>query len=112
MHWGRHLSPRVKISLTTVEDEADVDHVFFVQRGVIHREVVHEGETVNSEFCFPLQKWLCGWISEFRQQFGKKGIWLAFHNNASAHFVMTLKHFLANRGMVQVTTHLNHQPSR
>ena len=109
MQRGRYLSPRVKVSLETVEDEDVVDHVFFVQRGVIHTEFVREGETVNSDLCLSAQKWLCEGISELRRQFGEKDIWFVFHNNAPAHFVKILKHFLANRGMVQVTTHLNQQ---
>jgi hypothetical protein len=112
MQWGRYVSPRVKISPAAVEDEDDVDHVLFVQRRVTHTEFVREGETVKSDFCLPVQKWLCERISELRRQFGEKGIRFVLHNNAPAHFVMILQHLLANRGMVQVTTHLNHQPSR
>ena len=107
MQWRRYLSPRIKILLTTVEDEDDVDNVLFVHSGVIRTEFVREGETVNSEFCMLAQKWLCERISELRRQFGEKGIWFVVHSNDPAHFVMILKH-----GMVQVTTHLNHQPSR
>jgi hypothetical protein len=34
------------------------------------------------------------------------------HDNAPAHFIVILKHFLANRGMVEITTHLIHLTSR
>ena len=86
MQRGRYLSPRVKVSLETVEDEDVVDHVFFVQRGVIHTEFVREGETVNSDLCLSAQKWLCEGISELRRQFGEKNIWFVFHNNAPCSF--------------------------
>jgi hypothetical protein len=69
MQWGRNLSSRVKISLATVEDEGDVDHDLFVQRGVIHKELVREGKTANSEFWLPVQKWLYKRILELRRQF-------------------------------------------
>ena len=87
-------------------------HLFCFLRDVMHTEFVREGETANSDFCLPVHKWLCERISELGRQFGEKGIWFVFHNNAPAHFVVILKHFLANRGTVQVTTHLNHQTSR
>jgi len=49
---GRYLSPGIKVSLATVEDEDGVDNVVFVQRGAIRTECVREGE--NSEQCFLL----------------------------------------------------------
>jgi hypothetical protein len=75
----------------------DVEHVFYVQRVVMHTQFAREGEIVNSKFCLPVQKWLCERISELRRQFGEKCIWFLVHNNAPANFVTILKHFLANR---------------
>jgi hypothetical protein len=87
-------------------------YFFLVTRAVIHKEFVPGGKTVNSEFCLPVQQWLCKRISKARLQFREKGIWFLLHDNAPARLAMILTHFLANRGMVEITTHLNHLTSR
>jgi len=107
MLWGSYLSPRIKISLAAVEDEDSADNVLFVQRGVMRTEFVREGETVNSESCSPVQKWLCERSWELRRQFGEKGIWFVISQQCPCSFRHDTE---AWHGASHNAS--NHQPSR
>jgi hypothetical protein len=80
--------------------------VFYNAQGVIHREFVPEGQTVNEQFYLGVMEWLLKQIRCVRPKFHNSKEWFLLHDNAPAHTTSVVACFLARK---QVT--VLHHPS-
>jgi hypothetical protein len=80
--------------------------VFFDAQGVIHREFVPEGQTVNGQFYLVVMERLLKRILRVRPEFHISKEWFLLHDNALAHTAGVVARFLARK---QVT--VLHHPS-
>ena len=77
-------------------------------KGVIHKEFVPEGETINAVYYKGVMERLLNRIRPVRLGMCESGDWFLLHDNAPSHNA-TVKQFLARR-KVTVLDHLRYSP--
>ena len=82
---------------------------FFDSDGVIHKEFVPAGQTVNSVFYEDVLKRLLRRIHRVRSELHRTGQWMLLHDNAPAHYAIRVHQFLAQHG-VPVLDHPPYSP--
>jgi histone-lysine N-methyltransferase SETMAR len=83
--------------------------VFFDALGVIYREFVPEGQTVNGQFCLGVMERLLKRICRVRPEFHSSKEWFLLHDNAPAYTAGDVARFLA-RKQVTVLRHPSYSP--
>jgi len=68
---------------------------FFDSDGIIHKEFVPAGQTVNPAFYEEVLKRLLQRIHRVRPELHRAGQWMLLHDNAPAHCVIRVHQFLA-----------------
>ena len=79
--------------------------IFFDWQGVIHKEFVPEGETINAVYYKGLMERLLNRIRHVRPDMCESGDWFLLHDNAPSHNATIIKQFF----LAQVTV-LDHPP--
>ena len=79
---------------------------FFDSHGVIHKEFVPPGQTVNAAFYEQVLKRLLQRIRRVRPELHRTGSWVLLHDNAPAHAAIRVRQFLAQRSV----TVIDHPP--
>ncbi|XP_043260660.1 uncharacterized protein LOC122402146 [Colletes gigas] len=69
--------------------------VFFDYRGVVHSELLPDGQTVNKEYYFSVMRRLRENIRRKRPDVWKNNCWILHHDNASSHTSILVREFLA-----------------
>jgi len=80
--------------------------IAFDSDGIIHKEFVPVGQTVNSAFYEEVLKLLLRRIHHVRPELQKTGQWMLLHDNAPAHCVIRVHQSLAQHGVAV----LDHPP--
>jgi len=80
--------------------------IFFDWQGVIHKEFVPEGETINAVYYKGVMERLLNRIRLVRPGICESGDWFLLHDNAPSHNETIVKQFLAERKV----TVLGHPP--
>ena len=80
--------------------------IFFDWQGVIHREFVPEGETINAVYYKGMMERLLNRIRRVRPGMCESGDWFLSYDNAPSHNATITKQFLAQRKV----TVLDHPP--
>jgi len=80
--------------------------IFFNWQGVIHKEFVPEGETINAVYYEGVMERLLNRIRYVRPGMCESGNWFLLHENAPSHNATMVKQFLGQRKV----TVLNHPP--
>ena len=80
--------------------------IFFDWQGVIHKEFVLEGETINAVNYKDVMERLLNRIRRVRPGLCESGNWFLLHDNAPSHNATIFKQFLAQRKV----TVLDHPP--
>ena len=80
--------------------------IFFDWQGVIHREFVPEGETINAVYYKGVMERLLNRIRRVRPGMCESSDWILLHENAPSHNFTIVKQFLAQRKV----TVLDHPP--
>jgi histone-lysine N-methyltransferase SETMAR len=83
--------------------------VFFDTQGVIHRDIVSEGQTVNGQFYLGVMERLLKRIHHVCPEFHNSKEWFLLHDNAPAHTAGAVARFLA-RKQVTVLHHPSYLP--
>lgn len=68
--------------------------VFFDCRGVVHKEFVPDGQTVNKEYYLDVLRRLRENIRRKRQELWKENSWILHHDNAPSHKAIIVQEFL------------------
>jgi len=82
---------------------------FFDSDGIIHKEFIPVGQTVNSAFYEEVLKRLLQRIHCVSPELHRTGQWMLLHDNAPAHCAIRIHQFLAQRG-VPVLDHPPYSP--
>ncbi len=80
--------------------------LFFDSKGVILREYVPEGQTVNATFYIQVLNRLCKHIAHVRPEIWRDWKFFLLHDNARPHTAAIVQQFLAKKGVAQ----LSHPP--
>ena len=83
--------------------------IFFNRQGVIHKEFVPEGETINTAYYKGVMERLLNRIRHVRRGMCESGDWFLLHDNASSHNATIVKQFLA-QGKLTVLDHPPYSP--
>lgn len=79
---------------------------FYDSKGVIHKEFVPLGQTVNAVFYFGVLKHLVRRIRRIRPEYREEGSWRLLHDNASSHRLTFVTDFLTKNRILTI----NHSP--
>ena len=82
---------------------------FFDSEGMIHKEFVPEGSTVNGQYYLGVVQLLLARIRRVRPKYKVQGSWSLLYDNALAHKCITVRNFLASKS-VQVVDHPAYSP--
>jgi len=104
MEWRSKSSPRQQKFRFQKSKTKVMLITFFDSIGIIHKEFVLPGQTVNKEYYLEVLKRLVARIHRIRPQFRETGSWMLLHDNARPHTAVIIKQFLAKSGIVA----LNH----
>jgi hypothetical protein len=77
---------------------------FFNSKGIIHKEFVSEGMSVNSEYYLEVLKCLLASIKRMRPDL-ELSPWQLSHDNASAHTAINVRAFLPKNGVAVLSHH-------
>lgn len=80
--------------------------VFFDSKGIIHKEFIPEGQTVNAQCYLGVLKRLWGRIYRVRPEYKEVGSWFLLHDNAPSHKALIVREFLAKKSIIT----LDHPP--
>ena len=106
LQWKTSSSPRPKKARMSKSRVKIMLIVFFDHRGIVHHEFVPEGTTVNQHFYREVLGRLISRVRRTRRNLWEAKTWVLHHDNAPAHFAISVKQFLAEK---QVTV-LEHPP--
>ena len=77
---------------------------FFDNKGIIHKEFVPAGQTINAAFYQAVLNRLLQDIRRVRPELHRTGKWILLHDNAPAHSAIRVRQFLAQK-MIAVLDH-------
>jgi len=109
MEWRTPSSPRPKKSRLQKSKVKTMLIAFFDSYGIVHKEFVPAGQTVNSAFYEDVLKRLLRRIHHVRPELHRTGQWMLLHDNAPAHCAIRFHQFFAQRG-VPVLDHPPYSP--
>ena len=75
---------------------------FFDQKGIVHKEFVPPGQTVNAAFYVEVLKRLKENVRMKRPDQWRNNTWLLHHYNAPAHAALLIRRFLTDNNMTVV----------
>lgn len=104
--WKRPSSPRPRKARQVRSATKSMMIVFFDIKGIVHREFLPKGQTVNAEFYCTVLKRLREDIRRKRPSLWRDGNWVLHHDNAPAHNAFHTREFLSQTG----TTVAPHPP--
>jgi hypothetical protein len=91
MEWRSPSSPRPKMSRLQKSKVKTLLIAFFDSNGIIHKEFVPAGQTVNSELYEQVLKWLLPCTPLVWPELQRTGQWMLLHNNAPAHCAIRVR---------------------
>jgi len=109
MEWRSPSSPRPKKSRLQKSKGKTLLIAFFDSDGIIHKEFVPAGQTMNSAFYEEVLKQLLWRIHRVRPELHRTGQWMLLHDNAPTHCAVCVHQFLAQHG-VPVLDHPPYSP--
>jgi hypothetical protein len=84
---------------------------FFYADGIVHKEFVPPGQTVNQQFYLKVVKRLCDSIRKKRPEMWSSGDWFLHHDNATAHTALSVQQFFFLAKNMMVITHPPYSPN-
>jgi len=96
--WKTPTSPRPKETRQVRSNVKTMLIVFFVVRGIVHREFVPPGQTVNQEFYLEVLRRLRENVRRKRPKLWRSGDWFLHHDNAPVHTALSVTRYLASLG--------------
>ena len=81
-------------------------NTFFNNKGIIHKEFVPAGQTINAAFYQEVLNRLLQRIRQVRPDSHRTGKWILLHDNAPTHSAIRMRQFLAQKMVPEL-----HQPT-
>jgi hypothetical protein len=88
--WKNSNSPRPKKARQVRSNVKTMLICFFDVNGIVHKEFVPPGQTVNQYFYLDVLKRLCDSVRRKRPEMWRSADWLLHHDNAPAHMALSL----------------------
>ena len=95
-------SPRLKKARQVRSNVKTMLIVFFDVRGIVHREFVPPGQTVNQEFYLEVLRRLRENVWRKCPELWRSGNWFLHHDNAAAHTALSVTRYSASLGWTVV----------
>ena len=76
--------------------------IFFDIQGIVHKEFVPPGQTINGKFYCEVLKWLREGIWHKCPDKWKKNNWFLHHDNAPAHTSLVVRQFLTSKNITVI----------
>ena len=95
-------SPRPKKARQVRSNITSMLICFFDQKGIVHKEFVPPGHTVNAAFYVEVLKRLRENMRKKRPDLWRNNTWLLHHDNAPAHAALMTRRFLTDNNMTVV----------
>ena len=76
--------------------------IFFDIRGIVHKEFIPPGQTVNGNFYCKVLRQLRGNVRRKQPEMWENRDWLLHHDNAPAHTSLVVREFLTKNNMTTV----------
>ena len=92
------LSATEKSAPSSQQHQANADH-FLDIRGIVHKEFVPPGQTVNGKFYCEVLRWLSENVRRKCPGMWKNGDWLLHHDNVPAHTFLVVREFLTKNNV-------------
>jgi len=100
--WKTASSPRPKKARQVRSNVKTMLICFFDVRGIVHKEFVPPGQTVNQEFYLGVLRRLRENVRRKRPDLWRSGDWFLHHDNAPAHTALSVRQFLTSQGMTLI----------
>ncbi|KAJ4428812.1 hypothetical protein ANN_25805 [Periplaneta americana] len=94
--WKTSNSPRPKKARQVRSNVKTMLIYFFDVNGIVHKEFVPPGQTVNQHFYLDVLRRLRESVRRKLYEMWRNGNWLLHHDNAPAHTALTVRQFLTN----------------
>jgi len=101
--WKTPRSPRPKNIRQVRSNVKTMLICFFDIQGIVHREFVPRGQTLNQEFYLGVLKQLRERVRRTRPELWRSGEWLIHHDNAPAHTALRIRQFFTSQDMTLVS---------
>jgi len=95
--WYTNISPRPKKARMSRSRVKTMIIVFFDSRGIVHKEFVPSGQTVNRAFYKDVLKRLRKRVQRVRRDITDD--WVLQHDNTPAHTALSIREFLAKKNI-------------
>jgi [histone H3]-lysine36 N-dimethyltransferase SETMAR len=95
MEWHTSASPRPKKAKRSKSKIKTMLICFFDSQGIVHKEFVPQGQTVNHVFYCEVLERLRKRVARVRPNIAKD--WMLHHDNASCHTALSVREFLAKK---------------
>jgi len=76
---------------------------FFYANGIVRKEFVPPGHTVNQQFYLEVLKRLCNSVQKKKPEMWSSGDWFLHHDNAPAHTALRVQQFLAKNNTTVIS---------
>ena len=100
--WKTPSSPRPKKARQVRSNIKSMLIIFLDIRGIVHKEFVPPGQTVNGKFYCEVLRRLRENVRRKRPEMWKNGNWLLHHDNAPAHTSLVVREFLTKNNVTTV----------
>ena len=101
--WKHPTSPRPKKARQVKSSVKTMLICFFDVKGIVHKEFVPAGHTVNQTLYLAVLKRLRDSVRRKRPDLWQSGGWWLHHDNAPAHTALSVRQFLTKNGMTPLT---------
>lgn len=102
MSWMKKNEPRVKKAKMSKSKIKSLLIVFFDRRGIVHKEFVPEGRTVNGAFYLEVLKRLQARVRRVRPELHRSKSWILHHDDAPAHSCILVRDWIAKNGIITI----------
>ena len=100
--WKCPRSPQPKKARQVRSNIKSILICFFDQKGIVHKELVPPGQTINAAFYVEVLKRLRENVRRKRPDQWRNNTWLLHHDNAPAHASLLTRRFLTDNNMTVV----------
>jgi len=100
--WKSSNSPQPKKACQVRSNVKSMLIIFFDIQGIVHKEFIPPGQTINGKFYCEVLKWLREGIQCKRPDKCKKNNWFLHHDNTPAHTSLVVQQFLTSKNITVI----------